>query len=460
MELNVLQGVMQGAQAVSEFAAGALVASVWQGLVLAAVIWLCLKMLPRTGAATRFGIWMRAFGVLAVLPLVRLHPVAGAAAGVLARGPLVHVDARWSVALTAVWLGVSLYRLAGLVVNGWKLWSVWRRAEVVEVAEGVASLLVDGSRRVQLCVSDEVERPSLIGFFSPRVVVPRWLFARLSEVELQQIVMHEMEHLRRRDDWINLVQKVGLAVFPLNPVLVWIERRLCLERELACDAGVIRATGAPKAYATCLTTLAERSMELNPARRAAALALGAWERRSQLAERVHGILRREKMLSPVQAGAVMSVAVVGLVAGAAELSRCPQLISFAAPAPLAVATTPSRGTSVPSAGMQDVVYRDGAASMLPRETLLKASMDSAAPVKPAARKAKAKKVVKAPVPSVLRTVSQRQGGVRRVEVSYSWSAVQRSADVGGARVTFTVLDGGGGGFAAVPTPDGWLVFQL
>ena len=292
--------------------------------------------------------------------------------------------------------------------------------------KALRSLLVDGSRRVQLCVSDEVERPSLIGFFSPRVVVPRWLFARLSEMELQQIVMHEMEHLRRRDDWINLVQKVGLAVFPLNPVLVWIERRLCLERELACDAGVIRATGAPKAYATCLTTLAERSLD----RQAAALALGAWERRSQLAERVHGILRREKMLSPVQAGAVMCVAVVGLVAGAAELSRCPQLISFAAPAPLAVAVTAPRGTSVPSAGMQDVVYRDGAASMLPHETLLKASMGSAAPVKPVARKAKAKKVVKAPLPNgaaVLRPVLQRQGEMRRVAVSYSWSGVQRFA---------------------------------
>ena len=110
---------------------------------------------------------------------------------------------------------------------------------------------------MELCTSEELERPSLIGFFSPRIVIPRWLFERLSEAELRQIVMHEMEHLRRGDDWINLVQKLSLVVFPLNPALMWIERELCLERELACDAGVIRATGAPKAYATCLTSLAE-----------------------------------------------------------------------------------------------------------------------------------------------------------------------------------------------------------
>ena len=48
-------------------------------------------------------------------------------------------------------------------------------------------------------------------------------------------MLHEAGHLRRRDDWMNLLQKVGLVLLPLNPVLMWIERRLCLERELACD---------------------------------------------------------------------------------------------------------------------------------------------------------------------------------------------------------------------------------
>jgi beta-lactamase regulating signal transducer with metallopeptidase domain len=28
--------------------------------------------------------------------------------------------------------------------------------------------------------------------------------------------MHEMEHLRRADDWTNLLQKLALVFFPLN----------------------------------------------------------------------------------------------------------------------------------------------------------------------------------------------------------------------------------------------------
>ncbi len=74
-------------------------------------------------------------------------------------------------------------------------------------------------------------------------------------------MLHEVGHLRRADDWINLLQKLSLVVFPLNPMLMWIERRLCLERELACDDDVLRLTKAPKAYATCLTNLAERRLE-------------------------------------------------------------------------------------------------------------------------------------------------------------------------------------------------------
>jgi hypothetical protein len=457
MELNVLHGL----QAVSGGVAGALVASVWQGVVLAAGIWLCLRAVPRAGAATRFAIWMTAFGVLAMLPLVRLHPAVSAASGVIARGPLVHVDVRWSLVLTAVWAAMSLYRAAGLALNGWKLWGVWRRASVVEAGAEVSSLLTDG-RRVELCTSEELERPSLIGFFSPRIVIPRWLFEKLSEGELLQIVMHEMEHLRRGDDWINLVQKIALVVFPLNPVLVWIERKLCLERELACDAGVIRATGAPKAYATCLTALAERSVD----RRVATLALGALERRSQLAERVYGILRGGRTLSRPQAAAVMSVAVVGLVAGAAELSRVPQLVSFAAPAPVAVMQAPVASGFAAGAEMQDVVYRDGAArGMLPRQTLLKASMDSGrsavtqkAPVKARVSKAKAAKKRKVVQPQVLQVSSWSDE-----ERGYRSRYQQRVVEAGAApRMMFTVVEdrNTGSSYAAVRTADGWLVFQL
>ncbi len=129
----------------------------------------------------------------------------------------------------------------------------------------------------QVCTTTELDRPSVIGFFAPRILIPEWLYARLTREELEHVILHESEHLRRYDDWINLAQKLCLVVFPLNPALAWMERRLCREREMACDDGVVRATQAPRAYAACLASLAERG--LNGSRRRY-LALFHWARGS------------------------------------------------------------------------------------------------------------------------------------------------------------------------------------
>jgi len=182
-----------------------------------------------------------------------------------------------------------------------------------------------------------LDRPSVIGFLSPRILVPEWLMARLTPGELEQVVLHEAEHLRRRDDWTNLVQKLALVTFPLNPGLVWMEHRLCREREMACDEGVVRITNAPRAYAACLANLAERGLE----RRAEALSLGAWSRRSELVYRVHGILLKKRGLNKAAAGALLCAVGCALVAGSVEMARCPQLVAFV-PEQKTMAMTPAR----------------------------------------------------------------------------------------------------------------------
>ncbi len=66
------------------------------------------------------------------------------------------------------------------------------------------------------------------------------------------------------------------------------------------------------------------------ARRLAALSLGAWQRRPELADRVHRILRRTPGLKPAMAKALVAFVVFGLAAGSIEFARCPQLVAFVA----------------------------------------------------------------------------------------------------------------------------------
>jgi hypothetical protein len=78
---------------------------------------------------------------------------------------------------------------------------------------------------------------------------------------------------------------VGALSFESRFVL---DRRasVCAERELACDDRVLQSSCTRKAYAMCLTRLAEDSV----LRRKLTLALGAWERRSELVSRVQRLL--------------------------------------------------------------------------------------------------------------------------------------------------------------------------
>jgi beta-lactamase regulating signal transducer with metallopeptidase domain len=452
MDLNLMQGV----ESVSRLVANSFVSGLWQGMVLAAAVALCLRLVPRTTAAVRFAIWTAVFAVLAVLPL--LHAYALRTGDVTPRrGAMLQVDVRWSFAIAALWLIVSLVRAVKLVMSAVRLRGIWKRAVP---AEGCGEVLqAAGFRGVKLCTSRDVDRPSVIGFFSPRILIPEELFARLTTEEFGQIVLHEVGHLRRADDWFNLLQKLSLVLVPLNPVLMWVERRLCLERELACDDDVLRLTKAPKAYATCLTNLAEHRL----GRRAAALSLGAWERKSELARRVHSILLGGKRMGTAQARVVMSVVVLGLLGGSAELARCPQLISFSRAAlPVSAEAQSSSGTG--SGAVPVMFHGVGNVSGPAHETLLKASM----PVDRGVR----------PVRSVSSTVVKHRRGGRN-------SVVQRSrqdrAEVQQVRgwVVLTSWDRSGDGperprmvfaegqervisisYAAVPTAGGWLVIQL
>jgi hypothetical protein len=98
---------------------------------------------------------------------------------------------------------------------------------------------------------------------------------------------------------------------------------------MACDEGVVRRTQSPRAYAECLTSLAERRLELRlERRRAQALSLGAFGRRPELVRRVYSILARKQALRPMAARALVGVAGCGLLVASVELAGCPQMVAF------------------------------------------------------------------------------------------------------------------------------------
>ncbi len=375
---------MELLQTIAQVASAALISSIWQGAALTAVIWLCLKWAPRIGAGVRFNIWSALFVAAATLPMLSVARHSLAVPGIApthSSGSVILLDSRWALAIAACWAVFASGRLLVLARNAFRVRALWRSSTPVALTPALRSILSQPRLRgAELCTARKVDQPCVIGFFSPRILIPAWLLETATPSELEQIVLHESAHLRRFDDWTNLVQKLALAVFPLNPALIWIERRLCAEREVACDESVVRATNAPRDYAACLTNLAEQRLTRRTLALSGALSLGAWERRSQLAGRVESILLGKATLGPLQSRTLALSLILATVGGAVKLGSTAQLVSFAAAHPNAPLAQSGDDTNA-GPHYQNVVFRPAAASAPTNSPLLGNSQIPANPVK-------------------------------------------------------------------------------
>ncbi len=238
-------------------------------------------------------------------------------------------SAKFLRALAMVWLMFSLVLLARLAAGYCVLRSLkssatpaspdWQlRFSRLCTTHGIR-------RQPQLLVSSHVSGPMSLGFFCPAIVLPRTLLETLSHSELEQIVLHELAHLHRRDDWSNLAQRLIEAALPVQPAVYWLGYQMSLAREMACDDWVIAATGTPRPYAAALTKVAE----LSQWQRAGVLAAGAVGNRSQLFRRVRQMLDRTRNAAPKLSVMPLASALAVVVGLTCLSARAPQLIAFA-----------------------------------------------------------------------------------------------------------------------------------
>ncbi len=244
--------------------------------------------------------------------------------------PLIRIHSgRILNALEILWALLSLAMLMRLGSGCWKLRGLKADATPApaEWQMRLRSLRgINGVRRqTQLLVSSHIAAPMSLGFLNPAILIPRALLDSLSDSELEHVVLHELGHLRRRDDWTNLAQKLIEAMLPIQPAVYWIGHRMSVEREMACDDWVIAATGAVEPYAASLTRVAELSQWAH----AGILAAGATGNRSQLFSRVLHMLDRTRNTTAKLSIGPLGAAITAIVALAYVGARAPHMVAFA-----------------------------------------------------------------------------------------------------------------------------------
>lgn len=303
-----------------------------EGLLLALFAWLLLRLIGRQNSGTRFAVWFTALMAVAGLSLFGGFELNKG--GILALtthfNAHVTIPSFWAEIIFATWIIFTGIALARIAIGLWQVWAIRRSCTEIDCSELNAATLQtleqhSAGRRVRLAISDRVKVPAAFGFWKPMIVLPVWTLRELTPAELNPILIHELTHLKRRDDWTNLLQKLVRAVFFFHPAVWWIDSRLSLEREMACDDAVLANTGNPHAYASSLIGILEKSC----ARRGWTMAQAAVRRARDLSLRITQILDAKrptttKIWKPALAlTSIFSLACFGL-------SSCmPRMVSFA-----------------------------------------------------------------------------------------------------------------------------------
>jgi bla regulator protein blaR1 len=253
--------------------------------------WLvCLLLVRIAGSArTRFNLWLTMLlGFLAQwiwmwAQILRgafapANPAAtGASAATLpaqrisVATPLAGTVAQALSVLLICYVAVLAWRIIGTVVARLRLARAMRHKtapdptlarsfqEALEQTTAHAARLHD----CELWVLPGLPSPATLGWWKPQVIVPP-ICQTQDAAELKVVFWHELMHVERRDALWNAVVRACRNVLWFHPCVHHAIVALYAQRELACDAAVVREHPQSRdVYATCLVRFA-RARDLAP----------------------------------------------------------------------------------------------------------------------------------------------------------------------------------------------------
>lgn len=268
----------------------ALLHSLWQIALVAAVLWSLLTLRHRASPRWRHVLAYGALLIALAWPAhsfqahraARQHHIEARAMAPLPLGLQLPAPAPSASRLPAAlpWLGAA-WALGVLVLGarqagGW-IWLARVKARTTAAPEAVQALGGKLAQRMgipipELRVLAEAASPFCYGLLRTVVVLPAPCLADMDLLTLEALLAHEFAHLRRWDFAFNALQTcIDLLLFH-HPLARWISSQARLERERACDAAAAATCGDARTLARALLQLEDLRPPLAaPAAQGAAL---------------------------------------------------------------------------------------------------------------------------------------------------------------------------------------------
>ncbi|SHO61490.1 M56 family metallopeptidase [Algoriphagus zhangzhouensis] len=290
-----------------------LVHSIWQLVIIAAFLWLSLKIFSKRSPDFKYKIALGALGLsfvaasaTLIYELSILPSSSGAAVAFenwtqpfFVEGP---AESQSFVESLINWIEIQL----PLLVNFWFVGAVLflfrlfnslseikglkntstpcEQVDLLKKLEEISSRF-GISKAVQLKVTHHGLSPVTFGFLKPIILIPAGLIFHLSPAQLEAIIAHELAHVKRNDYLINLIQSSLEVVFFYHPCFWWINQTVKELRENAADDLAVSTGIAPKVLAYSLAEVLNFAQQNPPE-----LALAAGKKRNPTLNRIKRIM--------------------------------------------------------------------------------------------------------------------------------------------------------------------------
>jgi len=257
--------------------------------------------------STKSIIWMMAFAALILLPVFHeiipkisfslSYEAAIASTVGSIQSPtdfLTQVD---SMAASLLGLGIGYLLICGLLicylVSGiLKVVILTRLARPFKYKIALQKLQqlqqVNGCNRpIELLISPKISSPLTWGMWHHKIIFPLAAYG-WSEELLQQTISHELGHIQRGDWILQIVARIAISLYWINPLAWLAHRELLIETEKACDDVAVENSGSPLSYAQNLLILANTFNSQSSLVAPALLGI-----QSSLSHRIRHILKQE-----------------------------------------------------------------------------------------------------------------------------------------------------------------------
>lgn len=256
---------------------------IWQSTIVTAVAALLAMALRRNAARVRYWLWFLAavkflipFSILVSIghqfewrtpPVATQRPISAVAeigmpfepvSAEYVASPAASSAPRansFSTVLLAVWL-------AGFAMSV-RLWlRSWLRVRaILKTAAPIDMDLPIRNLGVGAMSSPALLEPAIFGILKPVLLLPNGIADRMTADQFKAVLVHELCHVRRRDNLSTAIYMVAETVFWFYPLVRWIGTRLVEERERACDEEVLRLGNEPVIYAEGIVGVCKSYLE-------------------------------------------------------------------------------------------------------------------------------------------------------------------------------------------------------